>query len=184
MTLRCGGLAVLQPARRCDRLSAVFRLNCATDNMTWPNRTGGGRGGDNRDYRWSSTPDADRCAVFGIRLGQRPSEPRAFGSPMPSVKWPRMRLISWKPLVRGSLRGFATVELPIGLKIFDCPILTGPNGPRASLPSKPQIDKGRQKTASTARPPLPRYASGATARSPMGLPRLSSRSPAPSIPRT
>ena len=30
---------------------------------------------DNRDYRWSSTPDADRCAVFGIRLGQRPSEP-------------------------------------------------------------------------------------------------------------
>ena len=23
----------------------------------------------NRDYRWSSTPDADRCAVFGIRLG-------------------------------------------------------------------------------------------------------------------
>ena len=30
----------------------------------------------NRDYRWSSTPDADRCAVFGTRLGQRPSEPR------------------------------------------------------------------------------------------------------------
>jgi len=29
----------------------------------------------NRDYRWSSTPGADRCAVFGIRLGQRPSEP-------------------------------------------------------------------------------------------------------------
>jgi hypothetical protein len=25
---------------------------------------------DNRDYRWSSTPDADRCAVFGTRLGQ------------------------------------------------------------------------------------------------------------------
>src|SRR6202047_3131456 len=35
------------------------------------------RGADNRDYRWSSTPDADRCAVFGIRLGQRPSEPRS-----------------------------------------------------------------------------------------------------------
>jgi hypothetical protein len=30
----------------------------------------------NRDYRWSSTPDADRCAVFGTRLGQGPSEPR------------------------------------------------------------------------------------------------------------
>jgi hypothetical protein len=23
-------------------------------------------GADNRDYRWSSTPDADRGAVFGI----------------------------------------------------------------------------------------------------------------------
>src|SRR5260370_1641454 len=34
------------------------------------------RAAHNRDYRWSSTPDADRCAVFGIRLGQRPSEPR------------------------------------------------------------------------------------------------------------
>jgi hypothetical protein len=30
----------------------------------------------NRDYRWSSTPDVDRRAVFGTRLGQRPSEPR------------------------------------------------------------------------------------------------------------
>src|SRR5580693_4455414 len=39
-------------------------------------RTPTGGGTDNRDYRWSSTPDADRCAVFGIRLGQRPSEPR------------------------------------------------------------------------------------------------------------
>ena len=65
------------------------------------------------------------------RTASERGEAAAFGSPMPSVKWPRMRLISWKPLVRGSLRGFATVELPIGLKIFDCPILTGPNGPRA-----------------------------------------------------
>ena len=40
------------------------------------NRTPTGGGTDNRDYRWSSTADADRCAVFGTRLGQRPSELR------------------------------------------------------------------------------------------------------------
>src|ERR1700730_10672978 len=33
------------------------------------------QGGDNRDYRWSSTPDADRCAVFGIRLRQSLQNP-------------------------------------------------------------------------------------------------------------
>jgi hypothetical protein len=35
------------------------------------------------------------------------------------VKWPRMRLVSWKALVKGTLRGFATVELlPIELKLL------------------------------------------------------------------
>src|SRR5947209_3730444 len=52
-----------------------------------------------------------------------------------------MRLVSWKPLVRGSLRGFATVQLPIGLKLIDCPLLIGPNGPWASVPSKPVLDR-------------------------------------------
>jgi hypothetical protein len=57
-----------------------------------------------------------------------------------------MRLVSWRPITKGSLRGFATVELPVGLKIFDVPIFTGKNGLWASLPSKPQIDRdGRQK---------------------------------------
>jgi hypothetical protein len=60
---------------------------------------------------------------------------------------PKMQLVSWKPVVRGSLRGFATVALPIGLKIHDVPVLVGKNGPWASLPCKPQIDRdGRQKT--------------------------------------
>jgi hypothetical protein len=60
-----------------------------------------------------------------------------------------MRLISWKPLAKGSLRGFATVELlPLGLRLVDCPVLAT-EGRRvwAALPSKPQLDKyGRQKT--------------------------------------
>jgi hypothetical protein len=33
---------------------------------------------------------------------------------------PRMRLVSCKPVTKGNLRGFAIVELPIGLTIFDC----------------------------------------------------------------
>lgn len=58
-----------------------------------------------------------------------------------------LRLVSWKPLAKGSLRGFATVELPIGLKLIDCPVYVGKNGGWASLPSKPQLDRdGRRKT--------------------------------------
>ena len=56
----------------------------------------------------------------------------------------RMRLIAWKPLVKNSLRGFATVELPIGLKISDVPVLISNGKACASLPSKPQIDKDGQ----------------------------------------
>ncbi len=57
---------------------------------------------------------------------------------------PRMRLLSWKPMRKGTLRGFATVELPIGLRIFDCPVLTAKNGPWAVLPSKPVLDADGQ----------------------------------------
>jgi hypothetical protein len=35
---------------------------------------------------------------------------------------PKMRLVNWKPLEKNSLRGFATVALPLGLKIVDCPV--------------------------------------------------------------
>jgi hypothetical protein len=84
--------------------------------------------------------------------GARPSEGElrrgeaaTWGRP-PAPERPRMRLVSWKPLIKGALRGFATLELPIGLKLIDCPILIGRDGPWASLPSKPQVDKeGRQK---------------------------------------
>ena len=57
------------------------------------------------------------------------------------AEWPRMRLVSWKALVKRTLRGFATVEL----KLVDRPIFVGPNGPWAALPSKPVLDcEGRQ----------------------------------------
>jgi hypothetical protein len=72
----------------------------------------------------------------------------AIWGPRPiAAERPRMRLISWKTLVKGSLRGFATIELPSGLKIHDCPVLVSSGNAWATLPSKPQIDgDGRQKT--------------------------------------
>ena len=57
--------------------------------------------------------------------GARPSEGElrrgeaaTWGRP-PAPERPRMRLVSWKPLIKGALRGFATLELPIGLKLID-----------------------------------------------------------------
>jgi hypothetical protein len=52
----------------------------------------------------------------------------------------RMRLVSWNPLRKNALRGFATVELPIGLTIADVPVLISRGKAWANLPSKPQID--------------------------------------------
>jgi hypothetical protein len=65
-----------------------------------------------------------------------------------------LRLVSWKPLVRGSLRGFATVEISsIGLKIIDVPVLTSANGVWATLPSKPELDsEGRRKIDINGKP--------------------------------
>ena len=65
----------------------------------------------------------------------------------------QLRLISWQPFRKGPLRGFATVELPIGLRIFDVPIRTGTNGLWAGLPAKPEIDRdGRRKTDVNGKP--------------------------------
>jgi hypothetical protein len=59
----------------------------------------------------------------------------------------RMRLLDWRPMRKGALRGFAAVELPIvGLQIFEVAVLVGQNGLWASLPNKPQLDRyGRRR---------------------------------------
>src|SRR4051812_26984919 len=54
---------------------------------------------------------------------------------------PRMTLDVFRPLVKGALRGFATVRLPIGLVIADVTICTSHGKTWASLPSKPIIDR-------------------------------------------
>jgi hypothetical protein len=76
------------------------------------------------------------------------AEAVGFGAKPP----PRMQLIAWRPLVKGSLRGFATVELPNGLQIFDVAVFANANGAWANLPSKPLLDDGRHKLGADGKP--------------------------------
>jgi hypothetical protein len=85
------------------------------------------------------TPNATTRAVWGeSRAAQRPRT---------------ITLIAWHPVVRGALHGFATVELPIGLKLVDCPVLVSNGKVWVSLPSKPVLDRdGRHKTDGNGKP--------------------------------
>jgi hypothetical protein len=79
--------------------------------------------------------------------------PATWFEPPPAQRPRTIALLAWRPMVKGALRGFATVELPIGLKLLDCPVYVGKSGAFATLPSKPQIDKeGRQKTDANGKP--------------------------------
>jgi hypothetical protein len=83
-----------------------------------------------------------------------------WGAPTPPAERPRMRLI--KPLNKGALAGFAVVELPIGLRILDVPILVGRNDACwASLPARPQIDpEGRVRRDERGKGRLPQARPG------------------------
>jgi hypothetical protein len=56
-----------------------------------------------------------------------------------------VKLLGWKKVVRGTLRGFLDIEVSVehahALQIFECPVNVGPNGPWVGLPGKPQIDR-------------------------------------------
>jgi hypothetical protein len=54
----------------------------------------------------------------------------------------RMRLLRWTERRMGTLRGFADIELPSGLKVYGCPVHVAVNGRTwAGLPGRPQIDR-------------------------------------------
>jgi hypothetical protein len=57
-----------------------------------------------------------------------------------------LRLIDWRPVRKGKLYGFATVELrPTGLRMHEIPVLKGQrNGPWACVPTKPRLDANGQ----------------------------------------
>jgi hypothetical protein len=76
-----------------------------------------------------------------------------WGAPLAARRPRTIALVAWRPLVKGALRGFATVELPIGLKLIDCPVLLSSGKAWASLPSKPVLDRdGRQKIDANGKP--------------------------------
>ena len=65
----------------------------------------------------------------------------------------RMRLVSWRAKRVGKLYGFATVQLPIGLRLIDVPVVRGKDGPWAVVPTKPEVDKdGRQRRGVDGKP--------------------------------
>jgi hypothetical protein len=71
-----------------------------------------------------------------------PAATRATWGELPAEQRPRtIALVAWRPFVKGALRGFATVELPIGLKLVDCAVLVSNGKVWASLPSKPILDR-------------------------------------------
>jgi DNA-binding cell septation regulator SpoVG len=52
-----------------------------------------------------------------------------------------IQIRDWRPMRRGSLLGFAKIELPSGMIIADVTILSGERGPWASPPSKPMVGR-------------------------------------------
>ena len=65
----------------------------------------------------------------------------------------QMRLISFRPINKNSLRGSCSVELPCGLRIDDVLVHVSHGRPWAALPSKPQIDaEGRVKRDVNGKP--------------------------------
>jgi hypothetical protein len=84
----------------------------------------------------------------------RRGEDTAWGPRPGRTDRPRMRLVIFTPCAHGALRGFATVELPIGLKLIDVPVFAGDRGPWATLPTKPQLDCERHQRLGANGKPL------------------------------
>lgn len=66
---------------------------------------------------------------------------------------PRMRLLGFKSMRKNTLRGFASIELPNGLRIDDVPVHLSRGKAWAALPSKPQLDgDGRHRRDPNGKP--------------------------------
>ncbi|NBB69095.1 MAG: hypothetical protein GVY33_02040 [Alphaproteobacteria bacterium] len=55
-----------------------------------------------------------------------------------------MNITEWRPINKGTLLGFATVEMPSGMVIHDVGINRNGDGTWASPPGKPQLDRDKQ----------------------------------------
>lgn len=56
-----------------------------------------------------------------------------------------MILRGWQPYVSGGLRGYARVELDVGLVIPGIKVLVGTNGPFILMPEQPVLQDGKLK---------------------------------------
>jgi hypothetical protein len=61
----------------------------------------------------------------------------ATTAPMP------ITLLNWRPLAKGALRGFATVQLDRSLKITDISVLSSNGKLWTSFPGRPLVSEGR-----------------------------------------
>lgn len=52
-----------------------------------------------------------------------------------------LKILDWRPVRRGALRGFATIALPSGMILRDVPIFGAAAGSRAGAPAKPMIGR-------------------------------------------
>jgi hypothetical protein len=77
---------------------------------------------------------------------------KRFANGEPASARPRLRLLKWRPAVKGVLRGFADLEFWFGLRIVDCPVLISNGRAWVSLPVKPQIVDGRQRLNEAGKP--------------------------------
>jgi hypothetical protein len=84
----------------------------------------------------------------------------------------RLRLVSFKAVPKGPLRGFCTVELPPGLILSDLPVMIGNAGLWVALPGKPVLDEtGRHKRDVNGKPEYQPMADGPRASSAIGSAR-------------
>jgi len=97
--------------------------------------------------------DTTPRANLQSRVAPEAATRATWGEPPAQSRPHTIALVAWRPLVRGALRGFVTVELPIRLKLVDCPVLVSKGKAWASLPSKPVLDRdGRQETDFNGKP--------------------------------
>ena len=108
------------------------------DPGAWASAEAGNRNSAERRFDSTITPNAATRVVWGEPRKQRPRT---------------IALVDWGPYVKGALRGFAAVLLPIGLKPVDCPVLASDGKVWVNLPAKPVLDRdGKQKIDHDGKP--------------------------------
>ena len=89
-------------------------------------------------------PGAVVRAEAGNAIAAERRTPNSIGSaykPEAADDRPRLRLEALKAMRKGSLVGFATLRLPNGLVIADCPVCESHGKAWASIPGKPILDR-------------------------------------------